>query len=97
MPTLGLSVAALLGRFLVAQMDVPARTSYMMAIVDDDERSAASALASQAKLIGASLGPLAAGLLGLSAVPFVIAGALKIVYDVSLYRLFQQRKPPEEQ
>jgi MFS family permease len=49
MPTLELSVAALLGRFLVAQMDVPARTSYMMAIVDDDERSAASAIANQAR------------------------------------------------
>ena len=96
MPTLGLAVAALLARFLVAQMDVPARTSYMMAIVDEDERSAASALASQAKLIGTSLGPLAAGLLGLSAAPFVIAGAVKILYDVSLYRLFQKRKPPEE-
>lgn len=97
MPTLSLSVAALLARFLVAQMDVPARTSYMMAIVDDDERSAAAALTGQAKLIGASLGPLAAGLMGLSAAPMVIAGALKIVYDLSLYRLFRARKPPEEQ
>ncbi len=96
MPTLGLSVAALLGRFLVAQMDVPARTSYMMAIVDDDERSAASTLANQAKLVGASLGPAAAGLMGMSAAPFVVAGALKIAYDLSLYRLFRRVRPPEE-
>ncbi len=96
MPTLGLSVAALLGRFLVAQMDVPARTSYMMAIVDDDERSAASTLANQAKLVGASLGPAAAGLMGMSAAPFVVAGVLKIVYDLSLYRLFRRVRPPEE-
>jgi MFS family permease len=93
MPTLELSVAALLGRFLVAQMDVPARTSYLMAIVDEDERSAASALASQAKLAGNSLGPLAAGLFGFSAVPFVAAGVLKIVYDLSLWRLFRAIPP----
>ena len=97
MPTLELSVAALLGRFLVAQMDVPARTSYMMAIVDDDERSAASTLTNQAKLVGNSLGPLAAGLMGLSAAPFVVAGILKITYDLSLYRLFRRLRPPEEQ
>lgn len=96
MPTLELSVAALLGRFLVAQMDVPARTSYLMAIVDDDERSAASTLANQAKLVGHSLGPLAAGLMGLSAAPFVVAGVLKIAYDLSLYRLFRRVRPPEE-
>jgi MFS family permease len=93
MPSLELSVVVLLGRFLVAQMDVPARTSYMMSIVDEDERSAASAVASQAKLLGASLGPFAAGLMGLSAAPFVAAGVLKIVYDLSLYRLFNRVKP----
>ncbi|MBX3258176.1 MAG: MFS transporter [Labilithrix sp.] len=94
MPTLETSVAALLGRFLVAQMDVPARTSYMMAIVDDDERSAASALANQAKLVGSSLGPFAAGLMGMSGAPFVVAGALKIAYDLALYRLFRRVRPP---
>jgi MFS family permease len=96
MPSLELSVVVLLGRFLVAQMDVPARTSYLMAIVDDDERSAASTLANQAKLLGSSLGPLAAGLMGLSAAPFVVAGVLKIAYDLSLYRLFRSVRPPEE-
>ncbi|MBX3200889.1 MAG: MFS transporter [Labilithrix sp.] len=94
MPTLELSVAALLGRFLVAQMDVPARTSYMMAIVDDDERSAASAIANQAKLVGSSLGPFAAGLMGMTAAPFVVAGVLKIAYDLALYRLFRRVRPP---
>ncbi len=96
MPTLETSVAVLLGRFLVAQMDVPARTSYLMAIVDDDERSAASTIANQAKMVGNGLGPLAAGLMGLSAAPFVVAGALKIAYDLGLYRLFRRMKPPEE-
>lgn len=96
LPTFGLAVAALLGRYLVAQMDVPARTSYLMAIVDDDERSAASAVTNQAKLVGTSLGPLAAGLMGLSAATFVVAGLLKIAYDLSLWRLFVQLRPPEE-
>lgn len=96
MPTLELSIAALLGRFLVAQMDVPARTSYLMAIVEDDERSAASAITGQAKLVGTSLGPLVAGLMGMSAAPFVVAGVLKIAYDLSLYRLFSAVRPPEE-
>ena len=59
-------------------------------------RSAASALANQAKLLGTSLGPFAAGLMGLSAAPFVVAGVLKIAYDLSLYRLFRRRLPPEE-
>lgn len=92
MPSLGLSVAALLGRFLVAQMDVPARTSYMMQIVAEDERSAATALANQAKLLGNSLGPFAAGLMGMSAAPFVTAGLLKIAYDLSLWRLFREAR-----
>lgn len=96
MPTLELSVAALLGRFLVAQMDVPARTSYMMAIVDDDERTAASTITNQAKLVGSSLGPLAAGLMGMTTAPFVVAGVLKISYDLALYRLFRRLEPPEE-
>lgn len=93
MPTLELSVAALLGRFFVAQMDVPARTSYLMAIVDEDERSAAGALANQAKLVGTSLGPFAAGLMGMTAGPFVVAGVLKIAYDLALYRLFSRVRP----
>lgn len=96
MPNLELAVAALLGRFLVAQMDVPARTSYLMAIVDDDERSAASALTNQAKLVGNSLGPLAAGLMAMSAAPFVVAGVLKIAYDLTLWRMFRGVIPPEE-
>lgn len=96
MPTLRLSVVLLLARFLTAQMDVPARTSYTMSIVDDDERSAASSVTSQAKLLGASLGPVIAGAMGLSAWPFVVSGILKILYDLSLYGLFKAQKPPEE-
>ena len=97
MPTLETSVAILLARFLTSQMDVPARMSYTMAIVDPDERSAASGFTNNAKLIGSSLGPLISGLIGLNAIPFILGGTLKIIYDLSLYRLFIAVKPPEEQ
>ncbi len=97
MPTLESSVAILLARFLTSQMDVPARMSYTMAIVDADERSAASGFTNNAKLIGSSLGPLISGLIGLNALPFILGGTLKIMYDLSLYRLFIAVKPPEEQ
>jgi predicted MFS family arabinose efflux permease len=97
MPTLETSVGILLARFLTSQMDVPARMSYTMAIVDADERSAASGFTNNAKLIGSSLGPLISGLIGLNALPFILGGTLKIIYDLSLYRLFNAVKPPEEQ
>jgi MFS family permease len=90
MPNLTLAIVLLLLRFATAQMDVPARTSYVMALVDDDERSATTALTSQAKLLGASLGPLAAGILGINHWPFLAAGLLKIAYDLALYRLGTQ-------
>jgi MFS family permease len=96
MPTLETSVAILLARFLTSQMDVPARMSYTMAIVDADERSAASGFSNNAKLIGSSFGPLISGLIGLNAIPFILGGTLKIIYDLSLYRLFIAVKPPEE-
>jgi MFS family permease len=100
MPTLGLAIAVLLLRFSISQMDVPTRQSYTMAVVDPDERSAASGITGVARTTGASLGPLFAGILLsnplLMSVPFFISGGLKIVYDLSLYRSFRALKPPEE-
>lgn len=100
MPNLGLAVALLLVRFSISQMDVPTRQSYTMAVVDPDERSAASGITGVARTIGASLSPVIAGaflsnpiLLGL---PFVVSGGLKIVYDLALYLNFRALKPPEE-
>ncbi len=82
-------------------MDVPTRQSYTMAVVDPDERSAASGITGVARTIGASLSPVLAGaflsnpaLLGL---PFIVSGGLKIVYDLALYFNFRALKPPEEQ
>jgi MFS family permease len=78
---------ALLARYCISQMDVPTRQSYLVAVVDPDERSAA---ALSPLLTGALMG---ASLLN---VPFFLAGGLKIVYDLALYRSFRAVKPPEE-
>ena len=100
MPTASLAVGVLLLRFSISQMDVPARQSYTMAVVSPDERSAASGVTSVARSIGASLSPmLAATLIGtavLASLPFLLAGGIKIVYDVLLYRSFVALRPPEE-
>ena len=90
MPTLPLAALMLLLRFSISQMDVPTRQSYVMAVVDPHERSAASGITGVARTTGAALSPLFAGLLfaqpSLINVPFFIAGTLKIAYDVLLYR-----------
>ena len=100
MPTLPLAILMLLLRFSISQMDVPTRQSYTMAVVAPDERSAASGITGIARTIGASLSPVFTGLFlanpALLALPFVLSGSLKIIYDLSLYRSFRGMKPPEE-
>ena len=100
MPTLPLAITMLLLRFSISQMDVPTRQSYTMAVVAPDERSAASGITGIARTIGASLSPVFTGLFlanpALLALPFVLSGSLKIIYDLSLYRSFRGMKPPEE-
>jgi MFS family permease len=101
MPNLPLAVLVLLLRFSISQMDVPTRQSYMMAIVPAEERSAAAGVTGVARTTGAAIAPMFAGMLfarpGLINWPFWIAGALKILYDVLLYRGFVTVKPPEEE
>jgi len=101
MPTLPLAVIALLLRFSISQMDVPTRQSYTMAVVSPDERSAAMGVTSIARSVGAMLSPAITGqflaVTSLMGAPFVIAGSLKIVYDVLIWRGFRAVKPPEEQ
>ncbi|HEU4384069.1 MAG TPA: MFS transporter [Anaeromyxobacteraceae bacterium] len=100
MPTLPLAVAVLLCRFAISQMDVPTRQSYTMAVVDPGERSAAAGVTGIARTVGASLAPIVAGPLYASAAfsgaPFLVAGGLKILYDLFLWRAFRGLKPPEE-
>ena len=100
MPNLPLAAAVLLFRFSISQMDVPTRQSYTIAIVAPDERSAAAGVTGIARSLGVSVSPLIAAPLFLSATlawtPFVIAGGLKIVYDLLLYRAFKSNAAPEE-
>jgi MFS family permease len=94
MPNLWLAITVLLLRFSISQMDVPTRQSYTMAVVAPDERSAASGVTSIARSIGAAVSPALAGILlatpALLSAPFFVAGGLKIVYDLLLYRSFSK-------
>ena len=100
MPTLPLAITVLLLRFSISQMDVPTRQSYTMAVVSPDERSAASGVTSIARSLGAAVSPSLTGIFfavpALLSVPFYLAGGLKIVYDLLLYRGFRTMRPPEE-
>jgi MFS family permease len=100
MPTVELAVVVLLLRYSISQMDVPTRQSYTMAVVDPDERSAAAGITGVARTTGASLSPLIAAPLfaipGLASLPFFIAGGLKILYDLALWRAFSRRPPAPE-
>ncbi len=97
MPTFALAVTVLLLRFTISQMDVPTRQSYTMAVVSEDERSAAAGITGIARTTGAALGPVCTGSLlaspALMSIPFFIAGTLKIIYDLLLYRSFRSVNP----
>src|SRR5689334_8268592 len=92
MPTRRLAIIMLFLRFSISQMDVPTRQSYVMAVVQPDERSAAAGITGVAKTIGSSIPPVFVGLMFSNMswinVPFFLAGTLKIAYDLLLYREF---------
>lgn len=92
MPNIYWAVGLLLLRFSISQMDVPTRQAYTMAVVHPDERSAAAGITAVARSVGASISPMLALLLvgsaGQMSTPFFLAGGLKIVYDLLLYRAF---------
>jgi MFS family permease len=100
MPTLELAIALLLLRFTLSQMDVPTRQSYVMSVVEPDERSAAAGVTGIARTTGAALSPAISAVLiptaGLAAVPFYLAGGLKIAYDLLLFRAFRTVRPADE-
>jgi len=98
-PTLELALALLLLRALLSQMDVPARSSYVMAVVMPEERAAAASVTSVPRSLAAAASPAIAGALftaGYSALPLVICAVLKIAYDLTLLALFRNVRPPEE-
>jgi len=100
MPSLRLAVLVLLVRFSISQMDVPARQSYIMAVVSKEERSAAAGITGVARTTGAAISPLFVGFMFARPswinAPFFIAGSLKILYDLLLYKEFVAIQPPEE-
>jgi MFS transporter len=100
MPNLSLAVMVLLVRFSISQMDVPTRQSYTMAVVGAEERSAAAGITGVARTTGAAISPLFVGFMfarhSLINLPFFIAGTLKIIYDLLLYKEFVAIQPPEE-
>jgi MFS family permease len=95
----GTAIALLAVRAALSQMDVPTRTSYVMAIVDPAERPAAASVTTVPRSLAAAVGPSLAGyLLTLSPFgwPLLAAGATKIAYDLALLALFARVHPPEE-
>jgi len=99
MPTLASASILLLARHLLSQMDVPTRGSYIVAVVEPEERVAATGVTSLARTAAQAFGPVIAGA-ALSVArfgfPFFVGGGLKIVYDIALYFSFRGHKPPEE-
>jgi MFS family permease len=94
MPNLNLAIVVLLLRFSISQMDVPTRQSYTMTVVAPDERAAASGVTTIARSVGASISPVLSGIFfvypAMLSAPFLLAGGLKIIYDLLLYRSFKK-------
>jgi MFS family permease len=98
-PNLAVAVAVLVLRFSIAQMDVPARQAYVASIVPPSERVGALALTGAVRGVAQSIGPALAGIAIQAAsfgTPFVVAGSLKIAYDLGLYALFSKRPADHE-
>jgi len=99
MPTFPLAAAMVLLRYSTAQMDVPTRQAYLMAVVAPDERSAAAGVTTLTRTMASAFGPLVTGALfsaSLMSLPFFLAGGIKIIYDLALLWNFRHIKPPEE-
>jgi MFS family permease len=98
-PSLPVAIGLLLSRYALAQMDVPTRQAYVMALVDPDERTPAAAVTNTARYIARPAGPALAGVSQSIAfgLPFVLAGGIKSVYDVVLWRWFRAVPLPDEE
>jgi MFS family permease len=98
-PNLLVALGFLLIRAALSQMDVPTRTSYVMAVVTPAERTAAASVTSVPRSLASSISPAIAGILlttAFSGTPLVLCGVLKIAYDVALLYSFRHIRPPEE-
>jgi predicted MFS family arabinose efflux permease len=98
-PNIEIAVALLLVRGLLSQMDVPTRTSYVMAVVTPAERPAAASVTAVPRSLAAALSPMLGGyLFSLSTFgwPLIIGGSLKVIYDILLLVGFRRVRPPDE-
>jgi len=98
-PNLTVVLALLLVRSALSQMDVPTRTSYVMAVVTPAERTAAASMTAVPRSLASAVSPALSGALlstAFAGLPLIICGVLKIVYDLSLLFSFRHIKPPEE-
>jgi MFS family permease len=98
-PNLATALGLLLLRSALSQMDVPTRTSYVMAIVTPAERAAAASVTAVPRSLASSVSPALAGALlstPFSGLPLIVCGCLKIAYDLSLLWTFSHIKAPEE-
>ena len=98
-PNLYLALGLLLLRSALSQMDVPTRTSYVMAVVTPAERPAAASVTAVPRSLASAISPAIAGALlttSFAGLPLVVCGALKIAYDLALLFSFRHIKPPEE-
>lgn len=98
-PTLSWAIVLFLAREGLVEMDVPTRQSYILAVVEPEERAFASGITTLTRNIAYASAPAIAGALMrfLSAAsPLFIGGGIKIAYDVLLYASFRRLKPPEE-
>jgi len=84
---------------LLSQMDVSPRQAYVMALVPPSERTAAASVTNTARYLTRPAGPVLAGAAQSVALgfPFVIAGTLKSVYDVALWRWFRRVPLPDHE
>ena len=99
-PDLSYAIALLFLRSALSQMDVPTRSSYVMAIVTPAERPAAASITSVPRSLASAASPFVAGwMLGLSSFgwPLLVAGSVKIVYDLLLLATFRRIRPPEDE
>lgn len=93
-PTLPIAIAFYLARMALSQMDVPTRQSYIVAVVKEDERTAAAGITNISRNITQAISPSIAGSIlqsvSLLFAPFLLGGLIKIVYDIALYLQFKR-------
>jgi MFS family permease len=99
-PSLPLAIGLYLVRNALSQMDVPTRQSYIVSVVNEDERTAAAGITNVSRNVAQAISPSLMGYILFSlpslAAPFVLGGVLKIIYDISLYLNFRNTKSENE-